>query len=358
MRSKFPSLKSLKEFYPDYNPFYTQSWVYSGIVSYFGQQNNFDKLEFTQSKEEIDLIISDYQGNQGFRSGTDYHGLVFEGHVDYWTKKPIPPGTTLISGHEHFDQNSEYTSLGFDYWDVFIYNEFRSGTLYHEINRTSVDHAQYDVVLPVGAPREQRLTFLKTFNETRGDLTVVTDDRQQILETNLRFSNLGIEVYLNKVGIDRWQPYYYSPSIYDSNSQRSLDHMPHKRMHSIARVNTILETTVYNTTNPYLTEKTYKVLAQHRPFVVFGDTNILKKLKDQGFKTFDKYCDESYDTIADPKEKSYKASEAIKQLVESCKKYPDEIDSICRHNQEVFFSQERHANNLAKFGQRFLEIVK
>jgi len=358
MRSKFPSLKSLKEFYPDHIPFYTQSWVYSGIISYFGQQNKFDELEFTQTKEETDLIIHDYQGNRGFNSDTDYYGLVFEGHPDYWTKKSIPSGTILISGHAHLDQNSEYTSLGFDYWDVFIYNEFRSGTVYHEINRSSVSNAQYDVVMPIGAPREQRLTFLKVLNEIKGDLTIVTDDRQQVLETDLRFDKLGIEVYLNKIGLKKWQPYYFSPSIYDVNNQRSLDHMPHKRMHSIARVNVILETTVYNTNSPYLTEKTWKVLAQHRPFVVFGDTNILKKLQEQGFKTFGQYCDESYDAIADPVEKGIQVIEAMKQLVDSCKKYPDEIDSICRHNQEVFFSQARHANNLATFGKRFLEIVR
>lgn len=355
MRNKFQSLKSLKECYPAHAPFYTQSWVYAGITAYYSQQDRFAELEFNSS--DSDLIIYDYNRNTGFSFGTNYYGLVFEGHCDYWAKKPIPNNAVVISGHEHFCKHTEYTSLGFDYWDIMLYNEFRMAPLYYELNQSSVKTAEYDVVIPVGTPRSHRLTFLKVLNELKQDLTVVTDDRQTVLDTNLRFSSLGIEVYLNKVGLEKYQSYTVVPSFYDTNTQRSLDHLPHKKMHSIARVNVVLETTLYNTIDPYLTEKTYKVLAQHRPFILFGDTGVLKKLRSQGFLTFDKYCDESYDSIADPLLKSQRAVDALNQLVESCKKYPDEIDRICKHNQELFFSHQRHTDNLATFGKNILEII-
>ena len=356
MKNKFPSLASLKQFYPDLAPFYTQSWVYAGITAYYGQQNRFAELEFYDG--ESDLIIHDYDCHKGFRPGTDYHGLVFEGHVKYWADQEIPENAILISGHQHFNPTPGYTSLGFDYWDIAVYNEFRAAPLYYEINRSSIQEAEYDMVIPVGTGGTHRQTFLKVLNELKQNLTIVTDDRQTTLDTNLRFLSLGIEVYFNKVGLKEYKLHYTSPSFYDTNSQRSLDHLPHKRMHSIARINVILESTLYDTLDPYLTEKTYKVLAQHRPFIVFGDTNSLKKLKTQGFLTFDKYCDESYDTISDPLQKSQCAVAALKQLVESCKKYPDEIDQICKHNQELFFNQQRHANNLAEFGKNILEIIK
>jgi hypothetical protein len=356
MRNRFPSLKTLRQSHPELAPFYTQSWVYTGITSYYSQQNQFGELEFYDS--DSDLIIHDYNGDVGFRPGTDYHGLVFEGHVDYWASKPIPQNTILISGHEHFNQTTTHTSLGFDYWDVFIANEFKAAPLFYEINQSSVREAEYDVVIPVGAPRAHRLEFLKILNSARQDLTIVTDDRQTVLPTDLRFSSLGIEVYFNKIGIKKYQSYYTAPSFYDTNSQRSIDHMPHKRMHSIARVNLVLETTIYETDTPYTTEKTWKVLAQHRPFIIYGDTGVLKKLQTQGFMTFGKYCDESYDNIVDPALKSQIAVEALTQLVESCKQYPDEIDSICQHNQKLFFNQQRHADNLSLFGKRILEIVR
>jgi hypothetical protein len=354
MKTKFPSLGSLKQFYPELAPFYTQSWVYAGITAYYSQQNQFDKLEFTDL--ESDLIICDYDGGKGFMPLTNYHGLVFEGHIDYWADPAIPQGSILISGHEHFNQNKNYTSLGFDYWDVTTYKELQTALFYYEINQTSVNTAEYDVVIPVGTPRTHRLTFLEVLNNLKQNLTVVTDDRQTVLDTNLRFSPLGIEIYFNKLG--KYQSHQTVPSFFDTNNSRSLDHLPHKKMHSIARVNVILETTIYNTTDVFLTEKTFKVLAQHRPFILFGDTNSLKKLQQQGFLTFEKYCDESYDNIADPVAKSHRAVEALKQLVESCKKYPDEIDRICCHNQELFFKQQRHADNLAAFGRKILKIIK
>jgi hypothetical protein len=355
MKNKFPFLHSLKNSLPELAPFYTQSWVYSGLSAYFGKQNCFDQLEFYEIESEPDFVIADYKG--GFNPRTRYHGLVFEGHRDYWINSSIPAGSVIITGHKHIDKTPEHISLGFDYWDINTYNEFRVAPLYYELNRSSVQDALYDVVIPVGTHRPHRKQFMQLLNEFKQDLTIITDDRQNFLDTDLRFSSLGIEVYVNKTKLHRYKAYSSSPSFYDTNGSRSLDHMPHKKMHSLARVNVSLETTVRDTDQPYLTEKTYKILAQHRPFVVFGDTNILKKLKEQGFLTFDKYCDESYDAILDPVARSRVAIEAIKQLVVSCKKYPTEIDNICKHNQNLFFNQQRHADNLAVFGKNILDII-
>ena len=57
----------------------------------------------------------------------------------------------------------------------------------------------------------------------------------------------------------------------------------------------------YKTEHYYLeldfTEKTMKPIIAMQPFFVFGQTGILAKLKEQGYKTFDKWWDESYDLI-------------------------------------------------------------
>jgi hypothetical protein len=355
MKNKFPSLHSLKNSLPELAPFYTQSWVYSGLSAYFGKQNCFDQLEFYEAELAPDFFIADYRNK--FDPRTRYHGLIYEGHKDYWINSSIPAGSVIITGHKHIDKTPEYISLGFDFWDLNTYNEFRVAPLYYELNRSSVQDALYDVVIPVGTHRDHRKKFMQLLNEFKQDLTIITDDRQNFLDTDLKFLSLGIEVYLNKTRLRKYQHHSTSPSFYDTNGSKSLDHMPHKKMHSLARVNVSLETTVYDTDQPYLTEKTYKILAQHRPFVVFGDTNVLKKLKEQGFLTFDKYCDESYDTISDPVARSQVIIEAIKQLVTSCKKYPNEIDNICKHNQNLFFDQQRHADNLAIFGKNILDII-
>jgi hypothetical protein len=49
----------------------------------------------------------------------------------------------------------------------------------------------------------------------------------------------------------------------------------------------------------FLSEKSYKPIISGTPFIIFGNPGILKELKKQGFKTFDKYWDESYDNEQD-----------------------------------------------------------
>lgn len=47
----------------------------------------------------------------------------------------------------------------------------------------------------------------------------------------------------------------------------------------------------------FITEKTYRAIAYKKPFVIVGNRNSLKKLKDLGFQTFDKWWSEEYDTL-------------------------------------------------------------
>jgi len=46
----------------------------------------------------------------------------------------------------------------------------------------------------------------------------------------------------------------------------------------------------------FITEKTYRSINYCRPFIINGDTGSLQYLKEMGFRTFDKFWDESYDT--------------------------------------------------------------
>jgi len=50
----------------------------------------------------------------------------------------------------------------------------------------------------------------------------------------------------------------------------------------------------------FLSEKIFKPMLCHQPFVLAGHPNSLAQLKQLGFKTFDTWWDESYDTIVTP----------------------------------------------------------
>lgn len=64
----------------------------------------------------------------------------------------------------------------------------------------------------------------------------------------------------------------------------------------------------------HITEKTYKPIAYMQPFIMMGAVNSLKHIKDMGFKTFDKYWDESYDSIKDPTARMLKIYELVDQI--------------------------------------------
>lgn len=86
------------------------------------------------------------------------------------------------------------------------------------------------------------------------------------------------------------------------------------------------------------TEKTWRAIATKTPFVVQGPNHFLKRLRMLGFKTFDRWWDESYD------EDSYDYKlEAIVRIINEIDKLDinkvyAEMESVLDHNLEVFKS--------------------
>jgi hypothetical protein len=94
----------------------------------------------------------------------------------------------------------------------------------------------------------------------------------------------------------------------------------------------------------HLTEKIFKPIISKQPFVLAGCAHNLAYLKSYGFKTFDSWFDESYDSIEDP----IKRIEAIGRTVKEICSYSNtqlyvalqEMQSVLDHNYNLFYSQE------------------
>ena len=72
-------------------------------------------------------------------------------------------------------------------------------------------------------------------------------------------------------------------------------------------------------TNPgpfFLTEKTAKMFMAQRMFIMFAPQHTLRFIKSLGFDTFDSIIDESYDNIADPRERFDRAFDQVEYLAE------------------------------------------
>jgi len=100
-------------------------------------------------------------------------------------------------------------------------------------------------------------------------------------------------------------------------------------------VNIVTET-LYHNDVIFLTEKTYKAIYSCQPFIIVGNSLTLKKLKELGFKTFDKWWDESYDDEMDFEKRMYKITKLLEEIAswdfEKCTLIRKEMREILIHN--------------------------
>jgi len=128
------------------------------------------------------------------------------------------------------------------------------------------------------------------------------------------------------------------PSI--PNGSQTLSAV-HECMESFLHV--VTETCFWET-KEHLTEKIFKPIVAKQPFALLGCANNLKYLKDYGFKTFDRWWDESYDTIEDPVQRIQAVVKIIKDI---CSKSNFELEDMLKDMQHVldynynwFYSRE------------------
>jgi hypothetical protein len=103
----------------------------------------------------------------------------------------------------------------------------------------------------------------------------------------------------------------------------------------------------------FISEKTYKVIACRQPFIIMGNKDTLKKLRETGYKTFDGFIDESYDSLP--------TFERMEAIIESLKKiisiedklsWFKSMEEIVEHNYNVFMDK------LKRRPDAFMELHK
>ncbi len=120
---------------------------------------------------------------------------------------------------------------------------------------------------------------------------------------------------------------------------------------TLGPIDSLMESFVYVVTETcfwekkkHLTEKIFKPIVSKQPFILLGCANNLEYLKSYGFKTFDKWWDESYDNIQDPVDRL----KAVVNLIEQLCKLSDndianiliEMENVLNYNRALFFSEK------------------
>lgn len=112
-----------------------------------------------------------------------------------------------------------------------------------------------------------------------------------------------------------------------------------------SKLNIVTETIFY-TNEIHITEKTWKPIYLGIPFVVAASKNHLKNLKEFGFKTFDKFIDESYDNI--------NGDEKIPLIIEQAKNLSkiynnSDILDIIEYNKKLYYDTQHKKDIIQRF---------
>ena len=166
---------------------------------------------------------------------------------------------------------------------------------------------------------------------------------------------------------------YNSSSITDENDLQQVKSFVDKEFHNIKengitldqpdlkKINThkvnfniynnsyisIISETEYIPNVMFFTEKTFRSISIKQPFFLIGNRYSLDHLKSLGYRTFDRWWDESYDTLEDVYDRTYGAFKEIKKISKLDKNslycMIKEMEEVLNHNFYHFFNNSRYS---------------
>ena len=90
----------------------------------------------------------------------------------------------------------------------------------------------------------------------------------------------------------------------------------------------------------FFSEKIWKPIMVGHPFLLYGNRYSLKYLKSLGYKTFDKWIDESYDLEVDSQTRSKMIVQELKKFsaksIDELKMIREEMKEVCVHNKNLY----------------------
>jgi len=103
-----------------------------------------------------------------------------------------------------------------------------------------------------------------------------------------------------------------------------------------------------------ISEKSFKPIAYHHPFITFGSVDTLKYLQREGFETFDNLWNESYDSIIDDDQRHQAVADivigAVKEYQQGTLKFDLLTEQKLAHNHARFFDtalvEQRFCNEI------------
>lgn len=107
-------------------------------------------------------------------------------------------------------------------------------------------------------------------------------------------------------------------------------------LYQLADFHIINETdTWYDPNYMFITEKTYNCFASYTPFVLCGQPYTLEHLRDLGFKTFNNWWDEGYDSIKSTNDRILAIFDVINYIEKNAETIKPKLNSVLEHNASI-----------------------
>ena len=102
----------------------------------------------------------------------------------------------------------------------------------------------------------------------------------------------------------------------------------------------------------FITQSTWKAVLNRHPFIIAGNPGVIKYLRNEGFKTFHPYIDESYDEIKNPYKRMVMIIDEVERLSklndEESKQFLINIRDIVDYNYDKLLSDKKRLDKLVK----------
>jgi len=106
----------------------------------------------------------------------------------------------------------------------------------------------------------------------------------------------------------------------------------------------VVESSVNDEVEMFITEKSFKPIAFYHPYMIFGQKGILARLKILGFETYDNIFDESYDLLEHADQRATSILDNIKNF--KYEKYDKLTLDKLEYNHQRFFDKDLVTKNI------------
>jgi hypothetical protein len=229
--------------------------------------------------------------------------------------------------------------LSIDKINKYTLKRFENGYIKY-INNNKINKKKKHFVCFNGIPKLHRLLMFGMIkSNTNLNSTTILSLRNTQSNNLKAFYEAVLDNSVDETIIDFFKTYdstiNYSYDIENWDSLYDWGNFINEKAHNSTFVNIVTET-MYNNESIFLTEKIYKPIYMCQPFILFGNPYSLKKLKEYGFKTFDKWWDESYDEETDLNLRLKKITKVLHEIAswdfDKCHQITIEMEEVLVHN--------------------------